>query len=571
VNDLGPCVEVGPAALNPSAFPLRIVMAFWDFIKRLWKTEKPIPSPAPTPASAPLAETGDAITASVTGEAKAPGPRPEPTPVAKPQSAGSEPPPPQPIDFLPIGREDLVAGAEEVRRGTGWMWFGRRDIIPPVSDLRTKLIDRGMLTQGLLSAQELAEIHTIGEQYDKYANREKHIDVKAGQSADQAVEADRAARAALKTQKKAEAAERKKKRSEAVAHRKACDINFVGKGVSAQMNDRQSDAVKLESSTLPVLYSPADLAAALGLTIPRLRWLCFHTDVASRIHYIQFEVPKKSGGTRILSAPHRMLMAAQRWIFERILVKLPVEPAAHGFVRGRSTLSNARPHAAQGVLLNLDLENFFPSIGFARIRHLYRRLGYSGSVATLLALICTECPRRKVIYDGRTYYVATGKRGLPQGACTSPALSNQIARKLDRRITGLCQKLGVIYTRYADDLAFSAGKEFNAKVGYLLARVRHVAQNEGFAINSSKTRVKRANARQTVTGLVVNVQPSVPRDVLRRLRAILHRAKNEGLESQNRERRPDFRAWIEGMIAYVAMSRPDVGGKLRTLLSEIAG
>ena len=125
-----------------------------------------------------------------------------------------------------------------------------------------------------------------------------------------------------------------------------------------------------------------------------------------------------------------------------------------------------------------------------------------------------------------TYFVATGRRGLPQGACTSPATSNQIARRLDRRLSGLSAKLGLDYTRYADDLTFSGGSDFQGKVGYLLARIRHIAQEEGFAVNPKKTRVKRPNARQTVTGLVVNDNPGVPRDIVRRLRAILHRAKD---------------------------------------------
>lgn len=540
-------------------------MAFWDFIKRLWKKDKPssepTASPAPTTAPAIPFPPSSAPETVASSAAKPRIPKPE---------VELEPPPPKPIDFLPISRSDLVAGAEEVRRGSGWMWFGRRDIIPPVSDPRTKLIDRGMLTQGLITPDELAEMHSVGEQYDKYANREHHIQVKAGQSAEQAVEADRAARAELKARKKSEAAERKRLNAEAVARRKATDIIFVGRGVSALMNDRQSDVQKLSQAGLPVLNTPAELAAILGIGISRLRWLCFHEKVASRIHYIQFEIPKKSGGTRILSAPHKSLKSAQRWIFENILSRLTVEQSAHGFVRHRSTLTNAQPHAGQAVLVNVDLEGFFPSIGFARVRHLFRRLGYSGAVATLLVLLCTECPRRKVVYDGKIYFVAIGRRGLPQGACTSPALSNQIARRLDRRLTGLALKLGILYTRYADDLTFSGGRNFSAKVGYLLARIRHIAQEEGFALNPAKTRVKRANARQSVTGLVVNKQPAAPRDLKRRIRAILHRAKTEGLDAQNRAGRPHFRQWLEGMIAYIAMSQRQLGEKLLADLRAIS-
>ncbi|HSQ56216.1 MAG TPA: reverse transcriptase family protein [Gemmata sp.] len=449
------------------------------------------------------------------------------------------------------------------------MWFGRRDLIPPTSDPRTLLIDRGMLTQGLLTAEELAAMHQTGDEWMKYANRLEHINVKAGQSADAAVEADRAARAERKARKKADAAERERRHAESVAHRKATDINFVGRGVSALMNDRTSDADKLTAHAVPVLHSPTELAAALGLSISRLRWLCFHTETATRIHYVQFEVPKKSGGRRTLAAPHRALAAAQRWILEKVLSKLTVEDAAHGFVTGRSTLTNAVPHSGRDVVVNLDLQAFFPSIGFARVRHLFRRLGYSGSVATLLALLCTECPRRRVVYDGMPYYVAIGPRGLPQGACTSPALSNQIARRLDRRLGGLSRKLGWTYTRYADDLTFSAGPGLGDKTAYLLARIRHIVQDERFAVNPKKTRVQRRESRQVVTGLVVNVVPAVPRDGVRRLRAILYRAKSAGLASQNRDHHPNFRGWVEGMIAYVSMVKPALGEKFRLALSAI--
>src|SRR5205807_4648728 len=141
----------------------------------------------------------------------------------------------------------------------------------------------------------------------------------------------------------------------------------------------------------------------------------------------------------------------------------------------------------------MDLEGFFPCIGFPRIRSVFQRLGYSPAVATLLALLCTECPRQRVEYDGQPYHVAIGPRGLPQGACTSPGLSNQVARRLDKRLGGLAAKLGLAYTRYADDLTFSGDAALNERVGYLMARVRHLAEEEGFAVNANKSRVLRRN------------------------------------------------------------------------------
>ncbi len=263
------------------------------------------------------------------------------------------------------------------------------------------------------------------------------------------------------------------------------------------------------------------------------------------------------------------MAAAQRWIFQEIVGKLAVEPPAHGFVTGRSILTNAAPHCRRAVVVNLDLEGFFPSIGFPRVRSVFQRLGYSPAVSTILALLCTECPRRAVKYDGVPYLVATGPRGLPQGACTSPALSNQVARRFDKRLSGLAAKLDITYTRYADDLTFSGDDSLENRVGYLLAHVRHIAQNESFTVNEAKTRVLRQGTAQTVTGLVVNDRPGVARAEVRRLRAILHQARIEGLERQNREGRPNFAAWLQGKIAFVAMARPELGAKLREEFLEI--
>src|SRR5207245_1901724 len=154
------------------------------------------------------------------------------------------------------------------------------------------------------------------ERYRPQMEMIQHTAALAGQ---QAVEADRARRVALKEQKKKEAAERRQRRAEEIQQRKASDILFLGRGVSGRLGKRDSDTPRLQAAGLPALSTPADVAAGLGLTIAKLRWLAFHTDVATRIHYVYFTVPKKSGGMRTLSAPHRKLGAAQHWILDNIL------------------------------------------------------------------------------------------------------------------------------------------------------------------------------------------------------------------------------------------------------------
>ena len=301
---------------------------------------------------------------------------------------------------------------------------------------------------------------------------------------------------------------------------------FLGRGVSGGLGDRRANPEALAAHGLPALSTPASLAAAMGLSVSRLRWLAFHSEAPTRTHYVRFAVAKKSGGKRWLSAPHRSMDAAQRWVLAEVLGRLAPHRAAHGFVPGRSTVTNATPHVGADVVINVDLTDFFGTITFPRVRGAMKSLGFSPAVATILALLATEAPRRPMTYAGETRHAATGPRCLPQGACTSPALSNWIVRRLDQRLEGIASKLGWTYTRYADDMTFSARQDANAEaegqIGYLLARIRHIAQDEGFAVNEAKTRVQRPSSRQSVTGIVVNDTMGVPRPLARRIRAILH-------------------------------------------------
>ncbi|MCA9267769.1 MAG: hypothetical protein KDA41_04835, partial [Planctomycetales bacterium] len=319
-------------------------------------------------------------------------------------AAAKKPPPPQTLaglelgPFAPATHSEVRQAADQVGSLWGNPWFGRRDLIPPVSDKRTALIDRGMVGQGLITPDELAEIHEIGAQMETI----RPDLAQARLRADAAVAQSEAERAAIKQQKKEEAAARKREKAAAVAHRRATDITFLGRGVSRGLADRRANVERLASLGLPVLATPAETAAALGIDVPHLRWLAWHSEAATQSHYVTFTVAKRSGGQRRLAAPHRRLRACQRWILENILAKAPTHSAAHGFVAGRSTLSGAAPHVGQGVVVNADLTDFFPSITFPRVKGAFRSLGYSPAAATILALLCTESPRQTVVYDGQT-------------------------------------------------------------------------------------------------------------------------------------------------------------------------
>ena len=467
--------------------------------------------------------------------------------------------------FAPLEHDEVREQADQLGSLWGNPWFGRRDLIPPASDPRTQLIDRAMVGQGLLTPEDLVDIHRIGDAMDAV----RPDLALAVAEADRAVTRSAEERAALKAEKKAAAAERRRLHAEQVAHRRATDIVFLGRGVSKGLAERTPNVAALQQAGLPILATPADVAAALSISIPRLRWLAFHSVATKRTHYVSFTVPKRSGGVRTLSSPHRSLARCQEWILRNIIDRVPVHAAAHGFVRGRSTLSGARPHVGADVVLNVDLKDFFPTITFPRVKGVFQQLGYSPAAATILALLCTECPRRPVEYAGEKLYVATGERGLPQGACTSPALSNLVVRRMDARLQGIAQRLGWIYTRYADDMTLSTSGDAAQRLAYMMARVRHIAGDEGFALHAEKTRVQRPNVRQSVTGIVVNERAGVPRETVRRIRAILHRARHEGLAAQNLDGIPHFEGWLRGMIAYIRMVNPRQGAPLQHAFDEL--
>jgi retron-type reverse transcriptase len=375
-------------------------------------------------------------------------------------------------------------------------------------------------------------------------------------------EASKARRAEAKSRR----LERQKRRRAEWNEHCAATIAHAGPGVSAGLQDTRSDVEALTRRGLPVLHEARDLAGQIGIELKTLRWLTYHRRGAAVVHYHRYEIAKKTGGMRCISAPKPALARAQRWIFDQILRRLEPEPQAHGFVPGRSIVTNAAPHAGKLVVLNLDLKDFFPSITFRRVKGLFHALGYSEHIATVLALLCTEPPRVPVELDGKTYHIALGSRVLPQGACTSPAITNALCRRLDRRLDGLARRHGFTYTRYADDLTISG--DASRAVGRVLRSIRAIVAAEGLTEHPRKTRVMRRGGRQEVTGLTVNDRPSISRKELRTLRATLHNAARSGLESQNREGRPDFAAHLRGRVEYACMVDPRRAPELRAALAR---
>ena len=294
---------------------------------------------------------------------------------------------------------------------------------------------------------------------------------------------------------------------------------------------------RIEDRELPFLESVEDVLAFLrevvpDLSIPMLRGYCTHRQMSLVYHYRSFGIPKKTGGVRHIWAPLPRLKAMQRHIQTRIVEKMLIHGAAHGFVAGKSILTNASEHTNSSIVVGVDLKDFFPTFTFARVRGLFRAYGYSVGVSTLLAAICTESPRRSVTIGEDTYYVAAGPRVLPQGSPASPALTNALSLRLDRRLSSYADSQGWRYTRYADDLTFSRmddGQRYtNAQIKHLLSMLNRITEEEGVRINRKKTHFMRKGCRQEVTGLIVNGSgtPRVPKERRKMLRAALRNAQN---------------------------------------------
>ncbi|QJB31071.1 RNA-directed DNA polymerase [Chitinophaga oryzae] len=405
------------------------------------------------------------------------------------------------------------------------------------------------------------ELNELLAEKQKYRNKERML-------AD--MRKERMAKAKLKraeTKKRNE--EKRKARAAAWAEKKNLDITYLGEEVSAGLNKVTPDEAQLAKFGLPVFKDATALAAAMGVTLGKLRFLAFNRQVANTSHYQRFEIPKKSGGTRVISAPMPQLKAAQHWILENILYKINNSAAAHGFVPGKSIVTNAVPHVGQDIVINIDLRDFFPSVPYKRVKGLFCKLGYAEQVATILGLLCTEPEVDEILLDNRKYYVAKTERHLPQGAPTSPALTNLICFKLDRRFEGLAAKYGYAYTRYADDMTFSAKGDAADKAGQVLWAVKQVVKEEGFTIHPDKLKVMRRGDKREVTGIVVNEKISLDRETLRKFRALLHQISKTGLAGKRWGKGRNIISSMEGFANYVYMVKPEQGAKLKETLAAL--
>ena len=339
---------------------------------------------------------------------------------------------------------------------------------------------------------------------------------------------------------------------------------------------------RLAGLDVPKLIVPGKLAAWLGVTTNQLEWFADTTKRRSHSHglglqhYCHAFIPRKSGPPRLIESPKPRLKALQLCILRDILDAVPVHPCAHGFVANRSCLSAAQAHAAESLVVTLDLKDFFLSTPLHRVYGIFRSIGYPWRVARLLTGLCTTATPPEVIMDpdmrvqrswaARKAYEAPH---LPQGAPTSPALSNLVARRLDARLLGLAKSCEANYTRYADDLIFSGSESFVSGIHRFLFAVEAIVEDEGYAVNHRKTRVMRRCGAQRITGLIVNDHLNVSRASYDILKATLHNCIRRGPRAENRSGARGFRAHLEGRVVWVENVNPPRGARLRSMFNQV--
>lgn len=339
---------------------------------------------------------------------------------------------------------------------------------------------------------------------------------------------------------------------------------------------RDSDERWLEYFGLPKLATPDDLADWLEIPIGNLVWLTHRTRPGMRpkdmhdAHYHFHWKQKRSGGLRLIESPKQDLKQVQYHILKHILDIVPAHPAAHGFVRDRSILSNAAPHVGSKFILKLDLENFYPSVRYSRVVAIFRSFGFSREVSIWLTrLTVSALPWGFAAPMKNWEYWQLMSHHLPQGAPTSPALANLSAFGLDVRLSGLAKSYNLRYTRYADDLTFSGPGMSIPALNEFIPLTKKIITDERFFVNKKKRKIIRNCQRQCVTGVVVNEKVNVSRQDYDRLKAILHNCIKLGPASQNREQHPNFADQLRGRIAHVMQLNPVRGAKLFDLYQKI--
>lgn len=306
-------------------------------------------------------------------------------------------------------------------------------------------------------------------------------------------------------------------------------------------------ATKLLENDMPVIFDFRHLSLLLGYDPREVAYYLFaHEDE----FYSQFEIPKRNGSKRVIDVPSERLKDIQRWILNNILVNYKLNDYCYGFRKGKSIYDNALQHVSKPCVLNFDIKNFFPSISRDDVFYVFYNKGYTKKVAYYLSKLVTK------------------DDVLPQGAPTSPMLSNIVALKLDKRLQLLSKKYYASYSRYADDITFSGAEN----IVNLIPIVKKIVEEEGFCLNEEKTRYAYTYQRQEVTGLIVNKKVSIPNEYIKELKKEIYFCKKYGVNSHLSRiqiEKSFYKEHLYGKVYFVKMINEELGHYLLEELEKI--
>lgn len=351
----------------------------------------------------------------------------------------------------------------------------------------------------------------------------------------------------------------------------------------AYLNALVAQAQKISTRGLPIVFSLAHLASLSRTLYADLHGFVSRSGIDyPDFPYKNFPVAKRTGGKRWISIPVPPLMAVQKWINANILNLVVPNTAAFAYVPGRKLIDHARLHCGADWLVKVDIKDFFSNISEKQVFNVFLALGYSELLSFELARICTRVtPLRKGArwrnafrshaissYDSR--FVGS----LPQGAPTSPALSNLVCLKLDEDLTELAVSKSATYSRYADDLCFSfVGGSRMAAYDLKLA-VAAILRLHGFSDNGKKTRIVPPGGRKSLTGLNVNAEkPTIPKEVRDSIRMHLYFSRTRGIAAHCEDRGflsvMGFKNHLYGLISYISSVDSRKGSNFRRQFNEL--
>jgi RNA-directed DNA polymerase len=303
--------------------------------------------------------------------------------------------------------------------------------------------------------------------------------------------------------------------------------SFESAGIKPELSEVYLNYIQpLIENEVPIIFDFKHLCLLLGRT-PEYLASAINSNTE---HYRTFKIPKKKSGFREITAPYPALMECQYWIYHNVLKKIKIHPAAQGFTFNKSIITNSTIHIRQKQFLKIDLKDFFPSIKINRIINVFKKLGYNHRVSFYLASLCCYTDE------------------LPQGAPTSPILSNIIAKPLDARLFAFAKKLNLKYTRYADDLAFTGENIPSIFIEY----ITQIIEDLNLEVNGKKTILQKQKGKRVLTGIsIADNEIKIPREYKRNLKQEIHFIKTYGLSSHIRKKKIRHPNYLQSVIGKV--------------------